>query len=429
MNTAYLLNYSNEVSTFPAFEVITGAVNIQTNTRQLSVAGLARDLNNILPGDYLLATTGTQTSEVRKITGVNRQTRKIIIEEPFTVVPTDTNIRLVKVQSADVMCVYNNGAADVYIDGEVLAVNDKILWTAMAGEPPIVLYGTGTYQVANGDIMTPVVIDPDGQPLTRVNDTNVTLTLGGTPATALLEAVEITVGWTGTLADARIASAATWNAKVGSVTGTADRITIGGTGTAPTVDIAATYAGQTSIVTLGTVTTGTWSATAISAAKGGTGIDTSGSTGYPSLSAGTWSIRSASQIKEDLDLTGLVQAPTELTGQTASIAANTIYTTPAADGYYRTSLCITVTTAAGASLDLAAVVKWTEATDNVQKTFPSNNVNNISRTITNSTGVAIAFDVVAHCKASTAIQYQTVFSFVGGAPEYNVHVYIEKLNI
>ena len=49
--------------------------------------------------------------------------------------------------------------------------------------------------------------------LTKTDDTNVTLTLGGTPATALLQAASITVGWTGTLADGRIASAATWNAK------------------------------------------------------------------------------------------------------------------------------------------------------------------------------------------------------------------------
>jgi hypothetical protein len=35
--------------------------------------------------------------------------------------------------------------------------------------------------------------------LTETDDTNVTLTLGGTPATALLHAVSITAGWTGTL--------------------------------------------------------------------------------------------------------------------------------------------------------------------------------------------------------------------------------------
>jgi hypothetical protein len=39
--------------------------------------------------------------------------------------------------------------------------------------------------------------------LTRVNDTNVTLTLGGTPATALLQASSITAGWAGTLAVSR----------------------------------------------------------------------------------------------------------------------------------------------------------------------------------------------------------------------------------
>ena len=42
------------------------------------------------------------------------------------------------------------------------------------------------------------VITPSA--LTKTDDTNVTLTLGGTPATALLEAVSLTLGWTGILA-------------------------------------------------------------------------------------------------------------------------------------------------------------------------------------------------------------------------------------
>jgi hypothetical protein len=39
--------------------------------------------------------------------------------------------------------------------------------------------------------------------LTKTDDTNVTLTLGGTPATALLQATSLTLGWTGTLATGR----------------------------------------------------------------------------------------------------------------------------------------------------------------------------------------------------------------------------------
>ncbi|CAB5222355.1 hypothetical protein UFOVP361_155 [uncultured Caudovirales phage] len=52
--------------------------------------------------------------------------------------------------------------------------------------------------------------------------------------------------------------------------GTADRITVN----ADSIDIASTYAGQSTITTLGTVTTGTWSATAIAVAKGGTAATT-----------------------------------------------------------------------------------------------------------------------------------------------------------
>ena len=54
--------------------------------------------------------------------------------------------------------------------------------------------------------------------LTKTDDTNVTLTLGGSPTTSLLAATSLTLGWTGTLADARIASAATWNAKQNAIT-------------------------------------------------------------------------------------------------------------------------------------------------------------------------------------------------------------------
>src|SRR6516164_4683207 len=42
--------------------------------------------------------------------------------------------------------------------------------------------------------------------LTAANDTNVTLTLAGTPATALLQATSITAGWAGTLAAGRLNS-------------------------------------------------------------------------------------------------------------------------------------------------------------------------------------------------------------------------------
>lgn len=74
-----------------------------------------------------------------------------------------------------------------------------------------------------------------------------------------------------TLASSVAGDGLTFNAGVLNVEGTADRITVGSN----SVDIASTYVGQTSITTLGTVTTGTWSATTIATTKGGTGL-----TGY-----------------------------------------------------------------------------------------------------------------------------------------------------
>lgn len=62
--------------------------------------------------------------------------------------------------------------------------------------------------------------------------------------------------------------------------GTANRITVSGT----VIDIAATYVGQTSITTLGTITSGTWTGTPIAVANGGTGA-TSASSARTNLGA------------------------------------------------------------------------------------------------------------------------------------------------
>lgn len=68
-----------------------------------------------------------------------------------------------------------------------------------------VLYGStaGTAAQGNDARITGAFQTSSAAALTRTNDTNVTLTLGGTPASALLAATSLTLGWTGTLAIAR----------------------------------------------------------------------------------------------------------------------------------------------------------------------------------------------------------------------------------
>lgn len=67
------------------------------------------------------------------------------------------------------------------------------------------------------------------------------------------------------------------DAKVVSVSGTLNRITSSG-GDTPVIDISASYVGQSSITTLGTITTGVWNGTVVGATYGGTGINNAGRT-------------------------------------------------------------------------------------------------------------------------------------------------------
>jgi hypothetical protein len=99
-----------------------------------------------------------------------------------------------------------------------------------------------------------------GAALTRVDDTNVTLTLGGSPTTALLAATSLTLGWSGTLALTR--GGVGFNASgvvkggllAGTGAGTFGLTTVGANGTVLTADSSAAGGVAWSAAGSGTVT-------------------------------------------------------------------------------------------------------------------------------------------------------------------------------
>lgn len=100
-------------------------------------------------------------------------------------------------------------------DLQQVTTKGNVTTTAIEANSFVKTGGTGTNILLDDGNTLAVSTIPAVNPsaLTRVDDTNVTLTLGGSPSTALLQGVSLTLGWTGTLADSRIASASTWNAK------------------------------------------------------------------------------------------------------------------------------------------------------------------------------------------------------------------------
>lgn len=90
---------------------------------------------------------------------------------------------------------------------------------------------TGTGTISSAPAWSSIAgADVTGSALTEVDDTNVTMTLGGTPTTALLRSVSMTLGWTGQLAVGRGGSGA--STLTGILVGNGSSAFTGVTGTA-----------------------------------------------------------------------------------------------------------------------------------------------------------------------------------------------------
>lgn len=200
--------------------------------------------------------------------------------------------------------------------------------------------------------------------LTTVDDTNVTLALGGTPATSLVKAVSLTLGWTGTLALTRGGLGADQSAIakgglfVGTAAATVGIKAVGTDGFVLTADAAsaggvkwAAVAGGGAALTKtddanvtltlgGSPTTALLAATSLTlgwtgqlaASRGGTAIDTSGSTGVAQVSGGTWSVGTTLQsaVQDNITRLGILTNGLHVVGSTTDSSADAVKVTDSA---------------------------------------------------------------------------------------------------
>lgn len=148
-----ILNYSNEVITYPMYtEYNDILITSRTFNNYITVSASKADFKNIKTGQYLFLDTGTQTSQILKIIGINRAGFKIITDRAVSVQALDAVVRVIDFESLQNFMVYNNGLANVYVNNEVIIPSIKAYFTDKVITEPVIIYGSDSFLLAIGDV-------------------------------------------------------------------------------------------------------------------------------------------------------------------------------------------------------------------------------------------------------------------------------------
>lgn len=98
-----------------------------------------------------------------------------------------------------------------------VAGTTNITWGNSSGTPAVTASLPLQINTTTGDVSCSTCLSATPSALTRTNDTNVTLTLGGNPTVALLASTSLTLGWTGQLGLTRGGTNASLTASAGGV--------------------------------------------------------------------------------------------------------------------------------------------------------------------------------------------------------------------
>jgi hypothetical protein len=289
-------------------KLVNSSVTIGSDT--VSLGGTQTDLNGITSldvdnitvdgntvsttdtdGDLALAPDGEGTVTVpsgyegRTGFGADSLVNKTYVDNVANGLDVKESVRVAT--TADLSATYNNSAGTltagsngaISVDGVSLVLNDRVLVKDQTTQTENGIYKVTT--VGSGSAAFVLTRTPDANDAAELTggvftfveegtanaDNGYVATHNGTP----------TFGTTNITFDqfsgAGQISAGNGLTKTGNtidVVGTSNRISV----TANAVDISASYVGQTSITTLGTIATGTWNGTEVGVAYGGTGLTT-----------------------------------------------------------------------------------------------------------------------------------------------------------
>ena len=259
----------------------------------IAVDNITLDANTISTtnsnGDMILAPNGTGAVNVpsgyesRAGFGDDSLVNKSYVDAVANGLDVKASVKVAT--TANLAAAYNNGNGTltassngaIAVDGVTLSANDRVLVKDQSTQTQNGFYkvtATGSGGAAFVLTRTPdadAASELTGGAFTFVEegtanaDNGYVLTTNGTPT---LGTTNITFEQFSGAGQISAGAGLTKTGNTIDVVGTADKITV----TANALTIASTYVGQSSITTLGTITTGVWNGTAIAATSGGTGL-------------------------------------------------------------------------------------------------------------------------------------------------------------
>ncbi len=335
-------------------------------------------------------------------------------------------------------------------NAHILVGNGSNVATDVAMSGNVTISNSGVTTISNGAIVNSMVTDVAWSKITGTPTTlagygitnafnyvplSRTITING-----LTQDLSANVSWTETnlpdqtghngeylTTNGTVASWAAIGASVASVSGTTNRITSTG-GTDPVIDISALYIGQSSITTVGVLTSGTWRGATVEPAYGGTGVNNGISTftiggNFSMIGAFTFAGTITGNTTVTFPTSGTLATTTDLSGYLPLIGA--AYTTTSGNG-----LAITTSTLTSGSL-ISFTSTGTVAASNTQTvlTIGTSGVNstssqtttglNISNTHTGTSSINVAL-ILNASGGSSNYAIQTL----GGDIKFNTSAWI-----
>ena len=282
---------TNKTLTAPVIEG--GTIGNTTPATLAKIDNIQIDANTISTnnsnGNLILAPNGTGSVTVpsgyesRSGFGDDSLVNKSYVDAVANGLDVKASVRVAT--TANLAATYDNGAGTltassngaISVDGVTLTTNDRVLVKNQTTQTQNGFYKVTT--VGSGSAQFVLTRTPDADAASELTGGAFTFTEEGTANAD--NGYVLTTNGTPTLGTTNITfeqfsgagqiSAGAGLTKTGNtidVVGTADKITV----SANALTIASTYVGQTSITTLGTITTGTWNGSTIAVANGGTGL-------------------------------------------------------------------------------------------------------------------------------------------------------------